>query len=253
MTDEKKGQLISACSRLEKALREAGATGVGLKELIDSCSYFDEGDRKHLKKINHARNKIMHENANYYSDSDIDHFVNYIDGVVSSLKSEIERDTVSYYSESSPSPYIYCPSVVVSPVEAKEESIYNYPIVQGVQLPKNAPPFRNPNGFGNCIGLSLTSSLISLVVFGISFCVFHAFIDSNFLCCFFAAIVSVIAYFVAWSIVFFDDTDGKFYSDNCSDFWSCFIGGTVVYFVTLTIGILLVILFFKGIWNLITG
>ena len=87
MTYETVGKLIEACARLEQALRDAGAEGTGLKELIDSCPSLNGEDavKNYLKKINHVRNQIAHDNSNRYEDSIINKYINYLDKIVSDL------------------------------------------------------------------------------------------------------------------------------------------------------------------------
>lgn len=54
------GQLIEKCTQIESALRDAGATGSGLKELMAQVS-LDAETEKELKFIRHIRNACAHD------------------------------------------------------------------------------------------------------------------------------------------------------------------------------------------------
>ena len=169
MDDQLKGKFIGICSQLEKSLRENGASGTGLKELVGSCKKLSESDKFQLGRIIHVRNKIIHENAEKYSESSIDI---YMKGMLDAIK-KIEKK----YDE-----------------KPKNNSNERNGSNSGCGSNKKIPsPVESGMYF-------LYGVIVAAIVGGVLFCIFRAFIDNNSVCLFLAAIGGIIAYFLPFYI-----------------------------------------------------
>lgn len=111
MKDVEVGKLITSCGKLEQILRKKGATGNGLKELIDSCNELTYDEKKLLKDANHVRNHLAHGTKTYNINA-ISKAISDIDNVIERLENQsygyIGSNTSNYeYVDSSASNYGY--------------------------------------------------------------------------------------------------------------------------------------------------
>jgi hypothetical protein len=81
------GLIATKSAELEKHLRKAGATGIGLKELSDSIQHlFDESAVSRIRKIYEFRNKAMHEHGFSIDQKALERYVANVESVIHVLE-----------------------------------------------------------------------------------------------------------------------------------------------------------------------